>query len=121
MEEKRNFKRFDRNVPAKLQILNLPPEDNKKTHYFMTKDICAGGVFLTTKQPFTEGSEVMVEVVLPMKDNLNFNTDNHCLIKVKGIVLRADSTGIAISFLKNFQIEFKELPPYLLNTITSNN
>ena len=120
MEEKRNFKRFVRKVPTKLQILNLPSENNKKTHYFMTKDICAGGAFLMTKQPFTIGTEVMIEVVLPMEDNLNFNTENHCLIKVKGLVLRADSTGIAISFHKNFQIEFREFPSYF-DTFSSNN
>ena len=120
MEEKRNFKRFDRKVPTKLQILGLPPEESEKTHYFMTRDICAGGVFLATKQPFTEGTEVMIEVVLPMEESLSFNAENHCFIKVKGLVSRVDPTGIAVAFQKNFQIEFREHPSYF-DKFSSNN
>ena len=121
MEEKRNFKRFDRKVPAKLQLFDSDAENINKTHYLMTKNICAGGAFLVTNQTFPEGTEILAEIALPMENNLNFDTDNHCFVKVKGLVLRKESTGIAISFQKNFQIEFRELPPYLMDTISSDN
>jgi len=120
-QEKRNFTRFQRQVPAQLQALNISTEQNDKTHYLMTKDLCAGGAFLMTKNPLDTGTEVLVEIALPMENGLSFDTDNHCFIKVKGSVVRAESTGMALSFQKNFKIEFRELPPYLLNTISKNN
>jgi hypothetical protein len=121
MEEKRNFKRFDRKVPAKLQSLGTDLEKNNKIHYLMTKDICAGGTYIMAKHPLPEGTEVLVEIALPIENSLNFDTDNHCLVKVKGHVLRSESAGMAVSFQKNFQIEFRELPPFLLDTPSSNN
>ncbi len=121
MEDKRNFKRFDRKVPAKLQVFGMETESDSKTHYLMTKDICAGGAFLLTNQAVAPGSEVLAEIALPMDNNLNYESDNHCFVKVRGYVLRTDTAGIAISFQKSFQIEFRELPPYLLNTMSRNN
>ncbi len=121
MEEKRQFKRFERKVPAKLELLGQAAEADHKAHYLMTKDICAGGTYLNTNQPLSEGTEVLVEIALPMENSLDFDSDNHCFVKVKGSVLRAETSGMAISFQKNFQIEFRELPPYVTNTISSNN
>ncbi len=107
MEEKRKFKRFKRNISTALQVLdpNLDRAKNK-THHFMISDICAGGAFLTTTQPFAEGTKVITEISLPMRSDLAFNMDEHCIIKAKGVVVRADIAGIALSFQKDFKVEF---------------
>ena len=118
--EKRQFKRFERKVPAKLEHVGTDAISNAATHYLMTKDICAGGTYLATTQPLPEGTEVLVEIALPMEGNLNFETDNHCFVKVKGHIVRSEADGMAVSFQKNFQIEFRELPPYLSKTFSSN-
>ena len=112
MPEKRNFIRFDREVPAKFQLKAL---EDESVHYVRTKNICAGGAFLETNQIFSEGSEMFVEIVLPMENKSCFNSNNHCFVKLKGNVVRSEPAGIALSFHKEFQIDFGELPQHLIN------
>jgi hypothetical protein len=108
MKEKRIFKRFDRSLPAKLQVVSPDSTINEKTHYLMTKNICAGGIFLDTKESFFQGSDVIIEIALPV----DINPKDHCFIKVKGYILRTEQSGIALSFKKDFQIDFGELPEH---------
>lgn len=115
MEERRNYIRYDRNVPAKLLVLDFDSKQDEKNHFLMTKDLCAGGAFLETNQPFQEGSDVVVEIALPVENNVSFDSNNHCFVKMKGSIVRTDATGIALSFNKEFQIEFGELPTYFLD------
>lgn len=119
MQEKRSHKRFERKVPAKLQLLDMDLE-NHKTQYLLTRDICAGGAFITTNQPLPEGTAVLVEIALPIENSPHFETDNHCFVKVKGHVLRSESAGMAVCFQKNFQIEFRELPSYVYSAVANN-
>jgi len=119
MQEKRSFKRFERKVPARLQSLEMDIE-NSKAQYLFTRDICAGGAFISTNNPLPPGTSVLVEIALPIENSLHFESENHCFVKVQGHVLRCEPAGMAISFQKNYHIEFKELPAYVYNAVTTN-
>ena len=120
MQEKRNFTRFDRNVSIKLQIIESSAEYEVAPHYLLTKNICAGGIFIDTEKPMPKGTDVILEIALPSNNSIN-ETDlkNHCFVKVRGTVVRTETTGIALCFKKDFQIEFGNMPEYISSNIHS--
>ncbi len=112
MEEKRNCTRFARSVPVKLKVLNMVSEKTYTSHYYMTRNICAEGAFIISKQHIPEGTEIIAEIGFPMAKTFYFFSGDHCFVKVKGSVLRCESTGMAICFQKNCNVEFVGLPTY---------
>jgi hypothetical protein len=115
MENKRISKRVDRNVPVKLQVVGPVLDKYEQTKYLMSKNICAGGIFLVTKDSFPQGADVILEIALPADNNANLDSKSHYFVKIKGTVLRLEKTGIALSFTKNFQIDFGDIPEYFLH------
>lgn len=62
MEEKRKYIR----VPLAVKVTNVR---TKEFHFFYSKDISMGGMFLETKDPYPVGTEVELDFFLPIKDS----------------------------------------------------
>ncbi|MCP4627498.1 MAG: PilZ domain-containing protein [bacterium] len=107
--DKRAHLRFDRQL--RISITPLHNTQNQQPRLLTTKNIAAGGVFVTTKQPFTSGTDVMVNIVMPMGQTIDNPMESQCFVKVQGNILRTSAEGIAIRFQKNYSIEFKDFPP----------
>ncbi|MFC1891882.1 PilZ domain-containing protein [Thermodesulfobacteriota bacterium] len=101
MEDKRNFERFDLEVPAKVGIKGADQKEVEVS--LLTKDICAGGAYMETKEPLPAGTRVKVDFVISI-EKLKEMLDSHCRVVVEGEVVRTDENGIAVRFEDNYQI-----------------
>ena len=99
--EKRKMDRFVLELPAWISVIN----ESEKPWAFeaVSRNICAGGVFLQTDQPLTVGSVVEMNLILPL-DNLSDMEDRRSRIEVAGTVVRSESEGMAVRFDKKYQI-----------------
>ncbi len=100
MIERRQFERFPLSVPARVRTIN--PED-KQVFDLWTRDISAGGAFLDTKEPLSEGTRFRLKLTLPSKRIKELTGAQSC-IKVEGTVVRSTPTGVAIRFGEDYQI-----------------
>ena len=99
--EKRNMERFDLKLPALLSI-----EDESgytRAFEFMIRDICAGGAFFKTESPLSVGTDVKMDLILPL-DKFKSGEDNRSRIDVSGSVIRKESQGMAVCFDKKYSI-----------------
>ncbi|MFH1481123.1 MAG: PilZ domain-containing protein, partial [Pseudomonadota bacterium] len=69
----------------------------------MTEDISSGGAFFHTSDPLLEGTEVRIDLILPL-DKLKKLKGKRACIKVNGKVLRKGSEGMAIVFNRRYKI-----------------
>jgi len=106
MKERRKLERFDLRIPAKIELMTLGQEGRgEKIPNIMTSDICSGGAFFHTTQPLPEGTQVKIDLILPLNKLKKLKDGWHLAhIKVTGTVLRSESTGMAICFNENYQI-----------------
>lgn len=100
MEDKRNFERFDLEVPARI---GLGKSVDEKEISLITSNICAGGAFLLTKDPIPTGTKVRMDFVLSIQ-KLKELLDSECRIQIEGEVVRTEEGGIAIRFDDDYQI-----------------
>ncbi|MFC1867044.1 PilZ domain-containing protein [Thermodesulfobacteriota bacterium] len=101
------MERFDLEIPAKIKIPASGRED--EAFDLLTTDISSGGAFFHTSQPLPEGTDVKIDLVLPisklMKSLEKAKGDStHTYIKISGTVLRAESKGMAICFNEDYEI-----------------
>ena len=101
MEDKRTFERFDLAVPAKIGVEGIDTGIEEMS--LVTRDICAGGAFLHTKNPLPEGTRIKMNLVLSI-EKLKQLLDSECEIQVEGTVVRSEDTGIAIRFEENYEL-----------------
>jgi PilZ domain len=99
--EKRKMDRFSLELPAWISAIN----DNGSLQSFevVTRDICAAGAFLQTDQPLSVGTDIEMNLVLPL-DNLPKMQKRRSRIDVSGSVVRTELQGMAVSFDKRYQI-----------------
>ncbi len=101
--ERRRLGRFRLEIPAKIEVLNSELE--KEGHDLKTSNISSGGAFFHTKEPLLEGTEVKIDLILPLDRLKKLKNDyKQAYIKVSGKVLRSESKGMAISFDQNYII-----------------
>lgn len=98
---KRKLERFPLELPARL-FVNCEEEATDCLDV-TTSDICAGGAFFYTDTPLPVGTEMFVDLVLPL-DELKKIKGKRANIKVKGAVVRTGEGGMAISFDKKYHI-----------------
>jgi len=93
--EKRKRERVPLSLPAKLSVAG----ESKDTHtlHCSTSDICAGGAFFHTDLNMPGGTEMDVELVIPL-DELKKLEGKNAKIKVSGSVTRTEEKGMAINF-----------------------
>ena len=95
MVERRKLERFDLRLPAKI---GEPEREKGVQNNLLTRNICAGGAFFETKKHLlTKKSRVSFDLVVP----------TGVQIKVTGVVLRSEPTGVAV----RFDNDYKMIPP----------
>ena len=103
MNDNRRLERFDLEIPAAVEFLALDHE--QKILNLSTTNISSGGVYFHTTQPLPKGTQVKIDLVLPL-DRLRKLKDEckQAYIKVTGTVLRSESEGMAICFDEDYEI-----------------
>jgi len=103
MREKRRLERFDLHIPATIELLTSDQE--KSLLNLLTSNICSGGAYFHTAQPLPEGTQVKIDLVLPLDKLRRLKDDcKQAYIKVTGTVLRSESEGMAICFDEDYQL-----------------
>jgi hypothetical protein len=99
--EKRKMERFALNLPA---LLSIKAESGYTQAFeFMIRDICAGGAFFKTDNPLLVGTNVKMDLIIPL-DKLQSGKHNRSRIDVSGSVIRTESQGMAVCFDKKYSI-----------------
>ena len=94
------MERFSLELKARVSLKNN--DRDRKWVNVLTSNICAGGTFLRTRQPFPVGTRVNLEVVLPLRKKKSSLKDS--LIKISGMVIRTEEAGMALRFDDEYQI-----------------
>ena len=100
-EEKRKMDRFSMELPAWISAIDK--HGKLQTLEVVTRDICAGGAFLQTDQPLSVGTNIEMNLVLPLSNIPNVQI-RRSRIDVSGSVIRTESQGVAVCFDKRYQI-----------------
>jgi hypothetical protein len=103
MEDLRYFKRFNLRLPAKIELITAEGKNNNKLKSLKTRDISSRGAFFPTKYPFSEGTDVKIDLNLMIKELIKRNR-KHAQIKVNGTVIRQELDGMAIIFRNDYVI-----------------
>jgi len=98
--EKRAMERFPLTLPARVTPMDNEDHD---TLELLTSDICAGGAFFQTETPLSPGTEVKIDLVLPL-EKLKELAGKKAHIKVSGFVIRTTAKGMAICFEPEYEI-----------------
>lgn len=101
MPEQRKMERFNLQLPATLTLARDKSECDVME--LLTSDVCAGGAFFETNQPLPLGTEVSIDLVLPL-DELKKLQAGKAHIKLSGAVIRIEERGMAICFEEGFKI-----------------
>ena len=100
--EKRKLERFNMEIHATVSITAAGAE---KKLDMKTRDVCSGGAYFRTEQSFLIGTEVQINLVLPLE---KFKAlPDHCekvLVKLSGKVLRIEPDGIGVCFDETYDI-----------------
>ncbi|MDO9514872.1 MAG: PilZ domain-containing protein [Syntrophales bacterium] len=98
---KRKLERFSLELPARIFV----DGEGEEADFLdaVTSDISAGGAFFHTDTPLPVGTEMYVDLILPL-DELKKIEGKRANIKVKGSVIRTGARGMAISFDKKYRI-----------------
>ncbi len=103
MKNIRKLERYSLKAPAK--IIPIDSGRNQTAFDLTTSNICAGGAFFHTSQPLPTGTNVKIDLILPLDRLKKLNNDcPQAYIKVTGTVLRSESTGMAIHFHEDYHI-----------------
>jgi len=100
--DERKLERFTLELAATISIAG--EEDAEKKLKFNTDDISAGGAFFNTQKPLPVGTQIKLDMVLPL-DKLKKLKGRRAIIEVSGAVVRIDQEGMAVSFKKDYQIK----------------
>ncbi len=104
MREKRQFERFDIQVPAVVKI----PGDNGNTVKLdlKTHNLSAGGTFVKLGESLSLGCEVKIDIMLSFEElKTPIDPLGSLILSTTGRVVRSDPNGVAICFNENY--EFK--------------
>jgi len=103
MKEKRRLERFDLEIPATIELLALDREEGIVN--LLTSNMCSGGAYFHTTKPLPEGTQIKIDLVLPLDKLKGLKEDcKEAYIKVTGRVLRSESKGMAICFDEDYQL-----------------
>jgi hypothetical protein len=105
--EKRGLERFDLEIPARIKV--AVSHKDEEIIDLLTSDISSGGAFFHTTQPLAEGTDVKIDLILPIAKlcktlNQGEGEYAHAYIKVSGKVLRKEAIGMAIVFNEDYEI-----------------
>ena len=99
--EKRKMERFSLELPARLTWTGKDKKHESMEQ--LTSNICAGGAFFKTQKPLSIGTELKINITLPLDKFKNIKA-KRSYISVSGSVIRIDQQGMAICFDKKYKI-----------------
>ena len=100
--ERRSMERFDLELPALLSLTDK--SGNQRAFELKTSNICSGGAFFKTDKPFPLGTDVKMDLILPL-EKFQTGKANQSHIDVSGVVVRTTDQGMAVCFDKRYRIE----------------
>ena len=100
--DERKLERFTLELVANISVSG--EQDEQQSLKFNTSDISAGGAFFNTEQPLPIGTEIKLDMILPL-DKLKKLKGKQAKIEVSGAVVRTNQEGMAVSFKKDYQIK----------------
>jgi hypothetical protein len=95
------MERFSLKLPALLSMMD--ENEKQQTFEFMISDICAGGAFFKTDHPLSVGTDVKMDLILPLDKFKKFGR-KRSRVDVSGSVIRTNDKGMAVCFNKKFRI-----------------
>ena len=98
--EDRKMVRFSLDLAGLLSINGRSKEGKWK---LQTVDICAGGALFQTTAPVPLGTEISVDLILPL-DRIKELKSKKALIEVSGKVIRKEKNGMAVCFNDGYKI-----------------
>lgn len=100
MDDKRKYERLSYPFPVRLETMTA---NGKQILDVITRDISAGGTFISTSTSFPDGTRFILELTFPNIDQTDkyLKTLNGC----KGRLVRSTHKGIAIQFDRECQME----------------
>jgi len=101
MIDKRKLERFPLQYDAGLLVSNGTPDLGALL--LQTENICAGGAYLKSGNPLPKGTNVDIELLMPLGELMNMPGKETC-VKVAGTIIRSSEDGMAIVFEEGFQI-----------------
>jgi len=100
--ERRDMERFDLELSALLSIND--ESGNPRAFEVTTRNICSGGAFFKTDNPLPVGTDVKINLILPL-EKFKTGQRNRSRIEGSGSVIRTDQQGMAVCFNKRYKIE----------------
>jgi hypothetical protein len=101
-DNRRELERFTLEVSTKIEVLAKNTEG--KVIELPTRNICSGGAYFSTPRPLPEGTEVKLDIILPLEKLKALKDCKEAYIKVTGKVLRTDMAGMSVRFNPDYQI-----------------
>ena len=106
-EERRSLERFRLEVPARIRMVqsqSKPDTDAVETDG-LTRDISSGGAFVKGGQPFALGTEIAIQLKLPLAKFKPPENAKDVQIDVSGRVIRTESDGFGVCFGDQYEIK----------------
>ena len=100
--DNRKLERYSLNIPTRIRPRR--PDDAESLFELCTCNVCAGGAFFSTVPPLPEGTQVSIEMLLPV-DRLKL-VETICgavRVTISGRVLRSGQDGMAVKFDQNYK------------------
>lgn len=101
MIEQRKMERFPGQYDASLFVTDGTPD--LAGHQLQTENICAGGAYLKSGKPLPIGTDVNIELLMPLGELMNM-PGKEARVKAAGTIVRSSEDGMAIVFEEGFQI-----------------
>jgi len=101
--EDRRVERYQLKLAAYLSVVDSDAPVEKNTISLNTSDISSGGAFFGTGTPLPVGTEVKIDIVLPLDQIKNIEGEN-AKIEVSGAVVRIDKGGMGVCFDEEYKI-----------------
>ncbi len=103
MPEKRKLHRFDLKIPSKIQFSRK--EAKGEDVELITSNICSGGAYFKTDQPLAVGTEIKVDLFIPLSKFKQLESIcDKVHIYLQGTVLHSDPDGMGVCFSEHYKI-----------------
>lgn len=99
--EKRNFPRYDLNLPAIVSVVGGPR--NLRPLALGTRDVSSGGGYFPCEAPLCVDTRVEVGLLIPVPGLKKIGRTG-ARVKLAGVVVRSDARGMAIRFDRRFRL-----------------
>ena len=105
--ERRSLERFLLEMPARIRRVQSPSEPDTDAVKMdrLTRDISSGGAFIKGGQPFPIGTEITIQLMLPLDKLKALESLENVRINVSGKVIRTESGGFGVCFGDQYEIK----------------